>query len=260
MRLSPGVPVLWRGDGSAQVGVRRPVRVDGDDARVAAALETGGLSAREMRRDHPALAARLRAGGLVEHEALGVTGPSVRIQGLGAAGIACATALAGAGVASLSLAGRDAAAGAAAVRGTGAAAPVQIDASRAVDGEVVVAAVSVGPVGRHALAVAAIPHVAVLTDEAGASVVPVRPGRTACLDCREHHLTDADPAWPALARQCEARPPWCDALTALVAGAVAASSLLALLAPGPPPLGVRVERGLVTPEPLAVHPRCGCGA
>ncbi|WP_062380402.1 hypothetical protein [Demequina pelophila] len=280
MRPRAGVPVLWRGDGTAQVGLARPVTVP-----LAAAARLADRGAPVDR----ALAARLRRSGLVETAGddarAGLADARVRVRGLTEAGSLAALALARAGVGTLSLVDTPWRVGgptgtngaprptdppspspgarvAEAARLLAALAPathVELDDSREVDAELVVAMAAVAPEHVHALDVTRTPHVALLTDEAGAHVVPVRPGRDPCLHCRDLALTDEDPAWPVLARQCLFRRPRVDAATAATASSLAAASLVALLAGGPAPAW-RVERGLPAPHATRLHPRCRCTA
>ncbi|WP_062467040.1 hypothetical protein [Demequina maris] len=212
-------PRLWRGDGTEQPGLARRVRV-------------------------PSLA-----------------GHDVRVRGLGPVGTAAAEAVARAGAASLSLVGDPAAPAAPVARLATAIRPglrLHLDAERSVDGEIATAYGTVGAAVHHRLLLAG-PHVAALADEAGVTVLPVRPGATACLRCVGLRRTDRDAAWPVLALQCEGLHERTDALSASVAGALAATTLAALLA-GADPTPWRVERGLPRRRRIVPHPDCGCGA
>ncbi len=212
-------PRLWRGDGTEQAGLARPARV-------------------------PALAGR-----------------HVRVRGLGPVGTAAAAGVARAGAATLGLVGAPEAPAAPVARLVTAMAPalrVHLDAERSVDGEIAAAYGTVAATAHHRLVLSG-PHVAALVDEAGVTVVPVRPGTTACLRCVGLARTDRDPAWPVLALQCEAVPEHADPLSAAVAGALAVSVLAALLA-GAEPAPWRVERGLPRRRRIVPHRDCGCGA
>ncbi|MDN4482685.1 hypothetical protein [Demequina lignilytica] len=270
MRLLPGAALLWRGGDRHQVGLARALPLDSDDARALA--RSGGA----VPRDRPRLAARLTRAGLVAPEALAPA--RVRITGLSAPGVAAAEALARAG-ASLTLVdptvddagtaepgalpalGRGTRAERAArlVRELRPGVRVDLDRSRAVDSEVAVAVGSLPPVDLHRLMVADVPHVAVLVDERGVTLLPVTPGITACVRCRDIVRTRLDPVWPLLLRQCEPLAPRADPRDAAVAGALAAAAALALAGGGLPP-GWRVEAGRPSPLPLAAEPACGCGA
>ena len=271
MHLRPGTPLLWRGDACHQVGLARAVRVGGGDA---AALAAGVPAALAERRE---LRGRLARAGLIapaDREA-----PRVRVRGLSAAGTAAAEALARAG-ASLSLVdatvddarteepgilpamtrGTRAARAARLIRDLQPEARCNLGDSRAVDAEVVVATAAVPPTVLHALMVTDTPHVAILLDESGATVVAVRPGAGACLRCRDLALTRRDPAWPVLARQCEMLTPITDPRSAAVAGALAAAAALRMVDGAPAPEGWRVERGEPRPHRVEPDPACGCGA
>ncbi|WP_062518510.1 hypothetical protein [Demequina gelatinilytica] len=221
---APAAPALWRGDGTEQAGL-----VEGAP-------------------DPLALAQR-----------------HVRIRGLASPGAEAADAAVRAGVAAISLVAACFDHGPAAVRAAARrlreldpAARVHLDVSRRVDGEIVTAYGAVPAVLHHRLLLGG-PHVALLADEAGVTVLPIRPGATACLRCRDLARADLDPAWPVIAAQCEAHGPPPDPLTTAVAGSLAASSLAVLLAGDEAPAW-RVERGLPRIVPAPPHPACGCGA
>ncbi|SEJ19762.1 hypothetical protein [Demequina mangrovi] len=224
MSPQPAVPQLWRGDGTEQRGLV-------DDAPPAPDLE----------------------------------GAHVRVQGVSGAGAAAAIAAAAAGAASVSLVALAGDRGPAGTRHLARRlaeeAPgirVHLDATRRVDGEVIAAYGAVPARLQHRLMLAG-PHVVMLADEAGWAVLPVSPGTAACARCLDLRRADADPAWPVLAAQCEAYAPPRDPLSASLAGALAASSLAALLAGGAAPAW-RVERGLPLRLVAAPHRDCGCGA
>ncbi|WP_062384225.1 hypothetical protein [Demequina iriomotensis] len=220
---APAPPSLWRGDGTEQAGL----------------LPATGAG--------PLLAGR-----------------HVRIRGLSAGGVAAAEGAARAGAASVSLVpapGEPASLARSASRLLSSIAPgtpVRLDGSRLVDAEVAVAYGALAPDVSHALTLGG-PHAAVLADERGATVLPVLPGATACLRCRDLALTDDDAAWPVLARQCESWPPPPDPLTSSTAAALAVAAIATLLAGEPAPAW-RVESGLPRIVPAPPHPACGCGA
>lgn len=271
MRLQAGTPILWRGDGRHQVGIGSPVRIGAGTA--AALIREGGA----VPPDRPALRARLAAAGHVEGESCPPA--HVRVRGLSTAGVVAAEALVRAG-ARLSLVdartddARSAEPGVlpALARGTRAAraarlvhdllpgSRVDLDESRTVDVEVVVAVATIPAPVVHLLMVTDTPHVAILTDESRATVLPVRPGMTACVRCLDLWRTREDPAWPVLAAQCETLAPALPALTASIAGGLAASAAVALARGGPAPSAWHVVDGMVRPAEIAADPACGCGA
>lgn len=269
MRLVPGAALLWRGGEQHQVGIERGVRLTAEEAEALA--RAGGLvPARPA-----SLTARLRRAGLVASDE--APAPRVRVRGLSSAGVAAAEALARAG-ARLSLVdgriddprtaepaalpalggGTRAERASRLIRDLRPGAALDLDQSRAVDVEVVVACGTLPPVLLHRLMAGDVPHAAVLTDERGATVLPVIPGASPCVRCRDVARTRRDPAWPALMRQCETLPAATDAATAAVAGALAASAALALARGDAPPAAWRVERGHPTTLMLGVDARCGC--
>lgn len=235
MAARPAPPTLWRGDGREQAGLARRIVPPPD-----------------------------------------LTGAAVRVRGLTAVGAAVAVAAARAGAARVSLADRrfgDPEPGTVprASRGTRAQRTarqiaglcpdvrIDLDASRRVDAEAVVGYGAIAPPVVHGLMVDDRPHVALLVDDAGVESLPVRPGATACLRCRDLDRTARDPAWPVVARQCEAHEPFTDPVTAAVAGALAAAGLAALVAGADPPAW-RVEAGMPARTPFPARPGCGCGA
>lgn len=154
-----------------------------------------------------------------------------------------------------------------------------LDATRRVDAEVVTCVASLAPAVHHELVLRRIPHVVIIADDLGATVLPVLPEVTACQRCYDLARTRKDAAWPVIARQCESLIPALDPLTATVAGALAASIVIRLAAPeaqqgarpapsltpspSPPPLPTRpwrVESGLPAPIRIPPDPECGCGA
>ncbi|WP_062291678.1 hypothetical protein [Demequina phytophila] len=216
---APSPPVLWRGDGADQVGIARRAR----------------------RRT--------------------LAGHHVRVHGLGPVGVAAAEAAARGGADAVSLAGSREAPAAPVARLLARIAPgtrIHLDTARRVDGSIVAAYGSVAPALAHRLLLDG-PHVAALADESGVSILPVRAGAGACLRCHALLRTDRDPAWPVLARQCEALTEQADPLTATVAGGLAVASLAALLE-NRPARPWRIEHGLPRRTAVPPHPACGCGA
>ncbi len=203
-------------------------------------------------------------------------GARVRVRGLGSAGVAAAEGAARAGAAALILVdpvrtdpgsgvlpaiaqGSRASRAARLLAGLRPGLAVGLDETRRVDGEILTAYGAVAAPLQHRLLLDGTCPVAMLVDEAGTTVMPIVPGRTACLRCRDLALADRDPAWPVLARQCEAveaNPPAADAA---LAGALAVSALAALLG-GRPAVAWRVEGGVPHRRPIRPHPECGCGA
>jgi hypothetical protein len=104
-------------------------------------------------------------------------------------------------------------------------------------------------------------HLAVVLGEASIVVGPlVRPGRTACLRCRDLHRRDADPAWPAIATQLLDRPAASGTAPILLAEALSLGIRALMRGTGPAAeTAVRIladgERVLEALEP---HPECGC--
>jgi bacteriocin biosynthesis cyclodehydratase domain-containing protein len=116
---------------------------------------------------------------------------------------------------------------------------------------------------------ARIPHLAVAGAEGVAVVGPlVRPGRSACLRCRDLARSERDPAWPLiLAQLAGAGDGGCDTVLAATVAAQAAVQALAFLDTGRP--GTAVSDGaleLAVPDwqwrrrSWPPHPRCPCGA
>ena len=109
------------------------------------------------------------------------------------------------------------------------------------------------------------PHLVVSPRAASIRVGPlVVPGRTPCLHCLDLARRDADPAWPALARQLRARDtPLPDPVLVLAAGALAAGCVTRWLETGQD--DICAGFWVVTPDTpvpmwraLLRHPECGC--
>jgi bacteriocin biosynthesis cyclodehydratase domain-containing protein len=120
---------------------------------------------------------------------------------------------------------------------------------------------------------ARIPHLAVAGAEGVAVVGPlVRPGRSACLRCRDLARSERDPAWPLILAQLaggagDGGDTGCDTVLAATVAAQAAVQALAFLDTGRP--GTAVSDGaleLAVPDwqwrrrSWPPHPRCPCGA
>jgi bacteriocin biosynthesis cyclodehydratase domain-containing protein len=116
-----------------------------------------------------------------------------------------------------------------------------------------------------------LPHITVTAYGAQAVIGPlVIPGRTSCLQCRDLHRSDADSAWPRLTAQWAYRRPRRPAVAsalAQMAGAWAATQVLALIDAGaqrvhaPTVDGaiiVTLPQANVTREARPRHPLCGC--
>ncbi len=112
-----------------------------------------------------------------------------------------------------------------------------------------------------------IPHLSVLTLAGGASVGPlVLPGRSSCLGCVHRHRADADPGWPAVARQLARSSPRAPVSVSAVAAGFAAGQVLELLDEVSLPATVNGSMEWA-PQTLTVrrrswaeHPDCGCHA
>ncbi len=112
-----------------------------------------------------------------------------------------------------------------------------------------------------------VPHLAMQTQAGRALVGPlVLPGRSSCLGCVHRHRTEADPGWPAVARQLSRQSPRAPATISAIAACFAAVQVLELLDGTSTPATVN---GTVewTPDGLSArrrtwpgHPDCGCRA
>lgn len=280
MRLRPGVPVLVRPDGPVQVGVARPVLIEGADPSAKAALalmEPPGIPAAHG--PGQATVARLREAGLLADSTEKSLAATVEIRVAGALGVEIGVALAAAGV---STRYEDAAPAhiepdaysARHVSSTCAGAAHWTVAERAPwtppPGEIAVGvAIAAGGVSRTVTArweYDGLPHLLISADEHGVDVGPlVVPGLTACAGCVAHHARERDPAWPALLLQLEARRPWVDPRVLTEAAGAAARLILTELSrtsdAAPVSASWRFEP-LRSPQrrDVAPHPTCGCGA
>ncbi len=291
MRLRPGVPVLRRGDGCLQIGLRRPLvlsDLDGDEARFLEGLEGRAVpvSAREQRDFRRVLGILERATHLLASQNAGASAlerSSVRWRGADAVVAEAARTVALAGVTTMSavderrcgpydpyasssrgLTRSDALARA--VRETGV--DVRwISLETTADLEVVRSHGGPDLVVSRLLLSRDVPHLLVVSDEDGISVGPlVRPGVTACAGCCAMHRTDADSHWPLLAlqvgdprRDAAARyPAECSSL----AGTLAAREVVSYLRGDPRDAGTWAVplRGEPAWERMSPHPACGCGA
>jgi len=112
-----------------------------------------------------------------------------------------------------------------------------------------------------------VPHLSVQTQAGRALVGPlVLPGRSSCLGCVHRHRADADPGWPAVARQLSRQSPRAPVTIWAIAACFAAAQVLELLDGASTPATVN---GTVewTPDGLSArrrtwpeHPDCGCRA
>jgi hypothetical protein len=218
---------------------------------------------------------------------------SVRVHGAGRIGAAVAGLLAAAGVgqvasrdgglarpqdlspAGLGLADLDLPRADGVARLIGRIAP---DARTTDHGEQPDLAVLTGPVDPELAAEltrAVVPHLAVAGAEGVAVVGPlVRPGRSACLRCRDLARSERDPAWPLILAQLSATgagpgdgDDTCDIVLAAMVAAQAALQALTFLDTGRP--GAAVSDGaleLAVPDwqwrrrAWPPHPRCSCQA
>jgi len=288
MRLRRGVPVLRRDNGHLQVGLRRPVALDGltpEEARFLEGLESRGVdvSTRE-RREFPRIVAALEAAPHLlagDEAASRFALASVRWRGADGVTLEAARILAVAGARSMSVVDSRrvgpsdpyaassrsltrAEALARAVRDAGGDVRWTSSESRAT---VEVLRCHGGPdlVAARTLLADDVPHLLVVSDEDAVEVGPlVRPGATACAGCVSAHRTDRDPWWPRLALQLgdPRRDASLPAECVAVAGALAARELLALLRDEPREAGVWTVTagGDATFSPVGAHPACGCGA
>jgi bacteriocin biosynthesis cyclodehydratase domain-containing protein len=113
-----------------------------------------------------------------------------------------------------------------------------------------------------------VPHVAVLIEDASATVGPwVKPGHGPCLRCLALHFTDDDPLWPTLATQLSARRSRKergeDPTMAALVGAYAAAQVVSFLTNGTTPCdSLTVTFSLPDYATSAIewepHPSCGC--
>ncbi|WP_286218297.1 ThiF family adenylyltransferase [Paraoerskovia sediminicola] len=114
-----------------------------------------------------------------------------------------------------------------------------------------------------------VPHLSVVTGEAGATVGPfVRPGSTPCLRCVELARADEDPAWPVVSRALRSRSrltATAESTATATAAGIAAAQVLALLDGAEPTTGhacieVLLPGCVPTGRPVAPWAGCACGA
>ena len=275
MRLHPAAPVLARTDTSLQIGWDQPLVLDdvsAQDARFLRSLEGGRVIGDAERRRHRAVLTSLAGAGLLEDPSAPRTPLGcVRISLAGALGTEIAVALARAGLGVALVDGAPARLAAVPHLPSADCAAVAADRVRAevpgadLRGAQANAAldvvVSAGPAVLRARRLTARDqaHLLVQVGERAITVGPmVVPGTTACVTCLGLAATAADPAWPTLALQGDARRPRTDPVLATLAGALAAHVVLAHLA-GRPTAMWRVDAEgatrLETPPP---HPDCRC--
>jgi len=293
MRLPAHSPVLARpgakGGIDMQVGLASPIVLSGlafDEREFLATLEGGRRVTPTQARRFTRVVTRLTNAGAWDRPITPTPSLTVAIHGAGALGMDVAAALhrTGLGVALKDQAPMRAeplGTYATTASGTCAGAAIASLAARGVPahlasgGEgaaVVLCTGAPDPLAITHLMRAGTPHVLVVCDEATAWVSHVIvPGDTACSRCRDIALTRADPVWPLLAMQLggcgvASRRPAVDALV----GAQAAARVAARLAAwaerggtggGGTGSGERIgAHGVLTPEPIAAEPECGCGA
>jgi len=253
LKLADHIPIVWRSPTSLQLGIDAP-RIVLDDVgageeRLIAALRRGiSPSGWSM---------LARDAGLTEERARGL------LAGLGP----------------LLSAPPAAASGRVLVLGDGpiatALAALLEDAGRLARPEarhpelvVLVAAWVIGPEDAQHWLRRDVPHLPVVVTDRTVTVGPlVEPGSGPCLYCGQLTLTDADPAWPAIAAQLWGRPaPRISALTVSTVAAFAARRLIARLdAGGPGTADARAwrladEGGAISVVSQSRHPRCSCAA
>ncbi|WP_144276211.1 hypothetical protein [Demequina sp. NBRC 110053] len=275
MRLRPATPILSRGDGGAQVGLAKPLVLEGlstKELAFLATLEGGRAIGRLERRTYGTLIAALEASD-VEARPPRPRGVA-RFHSASAIAVDAATALARIGwavaFADAAPLRRSGVTGARVAPGSSRGLAAAHTVSARVAGADVRAAsapadlevlVSVGlPVyAARALMAADVPHLLVCTDEQGASVGPViTPGVGPCCTCLGLWATEADAQWPALALQCEGRTPHSDPLVASVAGALVAL-VASDFAEGRDGSRWRVDEDGVRGQPVGQrHPACAC--
>ncbi len=282
MRLRPGVPVLAMPSGAVRVGIARPVvlrDLPPDAAAFVASLE--GRAARitpAEAADHAAIIEILERQGLAdaarEPESRALGRCAVRVRGVTPVTQAAALALADAGVGAIGATSvRRASGGAPAANlhrllserapGIGVAAPYA-----PVELEIVAGHGAIDPVAARDLTGRDLPHLPVVTDDAGVTIGPiVVPGRTPCLRCIDLHRCDEDPAWAVAAFQLAAGDrraaltPDAAALAGAIAAREAARFLLGPWEPGPSWRVNDARHEPPRPGLLATaHAACGCGA
>ncbi|MDX2026386.1 hypothetical protein [Microcella sp.] len=252
LRFDPRRPIVWRTPHSLQIGVD-PVlaRLDGvsdGDAQLVDALAVGiprsGLDAlAELAAIAPDRVDAVLAvlAGALHTTAAPTDAPRIDVVGTGPGAQRIAAVLLEAGYA-------------ATLRAPGAG-PAR---RRAPHAAVLVSAHVIDPAEHQRWLRADVPHLPVVFSEVSVRVGPlVDPGRSACLACVEHHRTDADSTWPAVAAQL-----W-GAAAAAEAPALAteaAVEVLRLVRGRTVERSIRIDAdsGERTSTRCAVSERCGC--
>lgn len=258
MRLLPHVPVLALDDG-LQVGLNRPVMLRSlseDQRAFIASLEGGRPTSDVERRRHHDLWTALERAGKVGAES-GTDHAIIRVSSADAVTVAAVRVLTSSPVTvSMPPDIRRAA------RAHGVALAGRRMASPALRADLdIVTALGIPVASSAALVVQDAPHLLVRCDDSGADIGPVVvPGDTACAVCLGLWKTQAEPQWPSLALQCEARLPAFDAPLATAIGAWVAHTALQYVAGRPTSVWrVDADGARRAPTPPG-HPACRCGA
>ena len=250
LKITHGVPMVWRTPTSVQFGVDAPVIVEGVTPgveRVLAALRAGiSASGLEMLARDAAVPARELRSLLHRLEPAMTPRPPapagrVLVTGGGPLAIMVAALLREGGV----LARSDEAAPAIAV---------------------LVADWVLGPDEAARWLRRDIPHLPIVVTDTSIDVGPfVEPGGGPCVYCVHLTRTDADPAWPAVAAQLLGRAgPENSQLTRLAAACFATRRIMARLSSGASATAsawhIADEGGTVSAWTARTHPRCSCAA
>ena len=297
-RLLPGLPVLWRGDGTVQIGLdpRHAVVVDRlspDMVRVLreldgrhtlqGLLDLGAQDGKdETRSELTGLLSALAGAGVLDRDS---TDSPVAPQRepppglIGDAGIwalrtgrACADILAERGRTTVHVHGSgrvgDALVAMLRSAGTGTVRRVAKRSRSIPDFAVLIGPVLQDHQLRTTLMADGVPHLAVELHEVSAHVGPfVVPGRTSCLTCVDLRRSERDPAWGVVSSQLGTLAPPEELICAHGAAVVAAGQLLLMLAHSGGAAGVPPTwNGAIELDPVrgkaflrALPPRQGCG-
>ncbi len=247
LRIDPSLPVVWRDDATAQIGIDPAITTltitDSGVARGLAELVRGtsptrlvGVVGGESQAN-----ALLDACGDVFVSLPPPPPPRVVVVGQGAGADAVAHVWSGASTTTvLARTSRDVAAG-------------------NCDIAILVSDFVVSPIDTQPWLGRDIPHLAVIFGESSVTVGPlVRPGFSACIRCVELHRVDADPAWSAIAPQV-----WGKRASSNIAPLAthAAADSLRLVADGATH-SIRIDSRSLgrTTTAHVPHPDCGCRA
>ena len=253
LRVRVGVPLVWRSPSSLQFGVDAPLAVldelDEGTERIVAALVSGisrsgfDMMARNVGLDAVAAEALLTSLAPLLTEPPTATG-RVSVTGSGALAEELRRVLDASGV-------------------------LAISGEGAHDLAVIVAGWLVGADDHGRWLRRDIPHLPVIVGDLGVTVGPfVEPGIGPCLYCVQLAMTDADPAWPAIATQLWTRPaPTLTRLAVDEATAFAARRILQRVEGGEPAGGatalswrLAAVDGTVSERAWSRHEACRCGA